>query len=139
MSHEDNVLSNGTCNPVYPIIHLTPCITQHCGTRNQPQVFLLAEVPRGVMGVRLRVMDVRGDMLVFPGFRGPDRCFGHWASERMTPVAVGKCFSCSRDWRGLSGPVRDTPHIAQYPFEIVSQRGVSHAFSLFHRVSRKYR
>ena len=31
----------------------------------------------------------------------------------------------------LSGPVRDTPHIAQYPFEIVSQRGVSHPFALF--------
>ena len=31
----------------------------------------------------------------------------------------------------LNGPVRDTPpHIAQYPFEIASQRGVSHAFSL---------
>ena len=31
----------------------------------------------------------------------------------------------------LSGPVRDTPHIAQYPFEIVSQRGISHQFALF--------
>ena len=31
----------------------------------------------------------------------------------------------------LSGPVQDTPHIAQYPFEIVSQRGVSHPFALF--------
>ena len=31
------------------------------------------------------------------------------------------------------------PPIAQYPFEIVSQRGVSHPFALFHRVSRQYR
>ena len=31
----------------------------------------------------------------------------------------------------LSGAVRDTPPIAQYPFEIVSQRGVSHPFALF--------
>ena len=33
----------------------------------------------------------------------------------------------------LSGPVRDTPHIAQYPFEIVSQRygGYRHPFALF--------
>ena len=39
--------------------------------------------------------------------------------------------------RGFRGP---TPHIAQYPFEIVSQRGVSHKFAFcFHRVSRKYR
>ena len=31
----------------------------------------------------------------------------------------------------LSGPVRDTPlHIAQYPFEIVSQRGVSQGETL---------
>ena len=28
-----------------------------------------------------------------------------------------------------SGPVRDTPPIAQYLFEIVSQRGVSHSFA----------
>ena len=28
------------------------------------------------------------------------------------------------------GPVRDTPHIAQYLFEVVSQRGVSHPFCL---------
>ena len=26
--------------------------------------------------------------------------------------------------------MRDTPHIAQYPFEMLSQRGVSHAFCL---------
>ena len=33
--------------------------------------------------------------------------------------------------RELSGPLRDTPPpFAQYPFEIVSQRGVSHAFCL---------
>ena len=31
----------------------------------------------------------------------------------------------------LSGPVRDTPHIAQYLFEIVSQRRVSHPLALF--------
>ena len=30
----------------------------------------------------------------------------------------------------LSGPMRDYAHIAQYPFEIVSQKGVSHAFCL---------
>ena len=29
----------------------------------------------------------------------------------------------------LAAPVRDTPHIAQYPFEIVSQRGVWHPFA----------
>ena len=31
----------------------------------------------------------------------------------------------------LSGPIRDTPHIAQHPFELVSQRGVSHPFAWF--------
>ena len=31
----------------------------------------------------------------------------------------------------LSLTMRDTPHVAQYPFEIVSQRGVSHPFALF--------
>ena len=30
----------------------------------------------------------------------------------------------------LSSPLRDTPHIAQYPFEIVSQRGHRSRFSL---------
>ena len=39
----------------------------------------------------------------------------------------------------VAPPMRDTPHIAQYTVEIVSQRGVSHPFGLFHRVSRKYR
>ena len=43
--------------------------------------------------------------------------------------------------RGLPNSlVRDTPHIAQlYLFEIVSQRGVSHALYLVHVVSRKHR
>ena len=41
------------------------------------------------------------------------------------------CISTIRTRERLSGPVRDTPHIAQYPFEIVSQRGVSHPFALF--------
>ena len=41
----------------------------------------------------------------------------------------------------LSGPMRDTPppHIAQYSFEIVSQRGYRTHLPCFHRVSRKYR
>ena len=39
----------------------------------------------------------------------------------------------------LSGPVRDTPHIAQYPFEIVSQRGIAPYLPCFHWVSRQYR
>ena len=36
----------------------------------------------------------------------------------------------TKDLSRLRGPVRDTPHIAQYPFEIVSQRGVSRPFAL---------
>ena len=36
----------------------------------------------------------------------------------------------NRGSEGLSGPMRDTPHIAQYPFEIVSQRGVSQPICL---------
>ena len=43
------------------------------------------------------------------------------------PMSSDQCFML----QSLSGPVRDTPHIAQYPFEIVSQRGVSHPFALF--------
>ena len=40
---------------------------------------------------------------------------------------------------GLSGPVRDTLHIAQYPFEIVLQRGgIAGVLPCFHTVSRKY-
>ena len=48
-------------------------------------------------------------------------------------------FDCFRS-QVLSGPVRDTPHIAQYLFEIVSQRGVSHPFALLScGIARKYR
>ena len=37
----------------------------------------------------------------------------------------------ARVTRALSGPMRDTPPpVAQYPFEIVSQRGVSHPVCL---------
>ena len=32
---------------------------------------------------------------------------------------------------GLAAQCEIPPHIAQYPFEIVSQRGVSHVFALF--------
>ena len=32
---------------------------------------------------------------------------------------------------GLAAQCKIPPHIAQYPFEIVSQRGVSHPFALF--------
>ena len=35
-----------------------------------------------------------------------------------------------KNWCDLSGPVRDTPHIVQYLFEIVSQRGYSNLFCL---------
>ena len=47
-------------------------------------------------------------------------------ASKMTSLAA-----CCQSEEQRSGPVRDTPpHIAQYPFEIVSQRAVSHAFCL---------
>ena len=48
----------------------------------------------------------------------------------MNTNMAEKCPS-SFVFQQLSGPMRDTPPIAQlYRFEIVSQRGVSHAFRL---------
>ena len=45
---------------------------------------------------------------------------------------------------GTSGPFQDwldeiPPHIAQYPFEMASQRGIAHVLPCFCMVSRKYR
>ena len=50
--------------------------------------------PGGHGRPRLRVMDVRTEMLVFPGFRGPDRSFCPQTSAGISRVDV----------RGISGP-----------------------------------
>ena len=66
-----------------------PCRPSHIwGTKIQPEVFLtkvfLTPPPRGHGRPRLRVMDVRAEMLVFPGFRGPDRSFCPRTSAGMS-------------------------------------------------------
>ena len=42
------------------------------------------KAPWGHGRPRLRVMDVRTEMLIFPGFRGPDRSFCPWTSGRIS-------------------------------------------------------
>ena len=84
-------------------------------------------------------MDVRTRQIDFPLLRDWRKVL----SPRLSQTLGGKSKTPSRDAlhiahtcgdrieklvRALSGPIRDTPPIAQYPFEIVSQRGVSHAF-----------
>ena len=61
---------------------------------------------------------------------GPKALFGRGV---IREVFLPPLFSTPPLSAGLSGPVRDTPHIAQYLFEIVSQRGASHQ-----KISSKY-
>ena len=43
---------------------------------------------------------------------------------------VCQTYGFATGWPSLAAQCEIPPHIAQYPFEIVSQRGVSHAFAL---------
>ena len=75
-------------------------------TLRQPYAAEIAALsPRGRGRPRLRVMDVRTEMLAFPGFRGPDRSFCPRTSAGIIRVDVRRisgpktyslvCFSCS--------------------------------------------
>ena len=87
---------------------------------------------------------VKFSVLHFPGFGCPRENFTKFQAkngvktENFTQISL--CWGVALSFY-LSGPMRDTPpHVAQYPFEMVSQRGgIARVLPCFHRASRKYR
>ena len=57
--------------------------------------------------------------------------FPAWLDQAWRPESQRHHAEILNTDNALCGPMRDTPHIAQYLFEIISQRGVLRAFALF--------